>query len=130
MLNANEKDIQQLLLNSENPLIAKIAGDCIMLEEDKLARELKAYPYEGKDPNYEKQHIEEVKDIFVGRVADNVSDVINEYKSLIVKDKIKKLEKDFSDAFNAGDLSKAEQIKSDMNYYNDIISFLSHSEDE
>ena len=101
-----------------------------MLEEDKLARELKAYPYEGKDPNYEKQHIEEVKDIFVGRVADNVSDVINEYKSLIVKDKIKILEKDFSDAFNAGDLSKAEQIKSDMNYYNDIISFLSHSEDE
>ena len=58
------------------------------------------------------------------------SDVINEYKSLIVKDKIKILEKDFSDAFNAGDLSKAEQIKSDMNYYNDIISFLSHSEDE
>ncbi len=130
MLNVNEKDIQQLLLNSENPLIAKIAGDCIMLEEDKLARELKAYPYEGKDPNYEKQHIEEVKDIFFGRVVDNVSDVINEYKSLIVKDKIKILEKDFSDAFNAGDLSKAEQIKSDMNYYNDIISFLSHSEDE
>ena len=128
--NIDEKAMQQKLLNSENPLIAKITGDVLLFEEDKLKKELEAYPYEGKDEEFKKQHDEEVKQIFYNNVVNNVSEVVNEYKALIIKDLLKPLEKDLIAAYNKNDKQKAELINSDIKRYQEILSYFFHSEEE
>ena len=122
--------MQQKLLNSENPLIAKITGDVLLFEEDKLKKELEAYPYEGKDEEFKKQHDEEVKQIFYNNVVNNVSEVVNEYKALIIKDLLKPLEKDLIAAYNKNDKQKAELINSDIKRYQEILSYFFHSEEK
>ena len=128
--NIDEKSMQQKLLNSENPLIAKITGDVLLFEEDKLKKELKAYPYEGKDEEFKKQHDEEVKQIFYNNVVNNVSEVVNEYKALIIKDLLKQSEKDLIEAYKQNDFQKAELINSDIKRYQEILSYFFHSEEK
>lgn len=126
----DEKQIQQILVNSENPTISKIAGDCLILESDKLNIELKSYPYEGKNPKQEKEHYDEITEIFYNRVVEEVSDVVNEYKLLVVKDMIKKMEQEFSEAFNANDLDKARRVKNEIDRYHEMFSILSNAKKE
>ena len=91
---------------------------------------MKAYPYEGKDEEFKKQHDEEVIQIFYNNVVNNVSEVVNEYKALIIKDLLKQSEKDLIEAYKQNDFQKAELINSDIKRYQEILSYFFHSEEE